>query len=131
MTAVTVSTKTRKKRLRTLAKKIEKHEDKFDMGSWFNDYSKLPDDEVVKKIIEKRRPICGTTGCAAGWAVFMFGTKKQIRHCIENDGDWGSVAQDLLGMTGAEACLFGRSHAEVEAVAHDLRDMARRSDPRN
>jgi ArsR family metal-binding transcriptional regulator len=128
---VTVSASTRSKRMHKLAKKIERHEDKFDMGSWFNDYSKLSEAEVIKKIIEKRRPICGTTGCAAGWAVFMFGTKKQIRHCIENDGDWGSVAQDLLGMTGAEACLFGRSHAEVEAVAHDLRDMARRSDPRN
>jgi hypothetical protein len=84
---MSITKKTRRKRLRKLADKITKHQDKLDMESWFDDGSDLRYSEVIEKIIAKRRPICGTSACAAGWAVFMFGTEKQIKDCLKRDGD--------------------------------------------
>jgi hypothetical protein len=113
-------------RMRQLASKIVKHEDKFDMYGWFDidqDVT-MTIKEVIDKILEKRRPICGTSGCAAGWAVLMFGTKKQIRGCIEDDGDWAEVAQELLGMTNAETDLFGQTESTAREIASDLLQMA-------
>jgi hypothetical protein len=120
-----VSAKTRRKRMRKLASKIVKHEDKLDMRTWFEAGDlDMNEETLLEKILEKRRPICGTAACAAGWAVFMFGSKKQIRECVTNDGDWSDTARDLLGMTEAEAGLFQYTSHTAAEVAQDLRSMA-------
>jgi hypothetical protein len=117
---------TRRKRLRKLADQIVKHEKQFSMGTWFQmDGSDLPERETVKKIIEKRRPICGTSGCAAGWAVILFGTKKQIKACIKEEADWSEEAQKLLGMTSDEANIFHQVNDVAQGIAEDLREMAK------
>jgi hypothetical protein len=115
---------TKQKRLRKLAKKIEKHEELFDMGTYFEDRTDLSPEKVIEKIIEKRRPICGTSGCAAGWAVILFGTKEQIKSCIQDDDDWSTTAQKLLGMTDRERDIFSRISSSAESVANKLREMA-------
>jgi hypothetical protein len=121
-----VTLKVRRKRLRKLADKIEKHENKFDMTGWLDtnrDFD-LTDEELVEELIKKGRPICNTTACAAGWAVIMFGSPKQIRKCVLEEGSWSDTAQKLLGMTDQETNLFGMVHAGVHSVATNLREMA-------
>jgi hypothetical protein len=111
---------TRRKRLLKLADQIVKHEKQFDMGIWFQmDGSDLPERETIEKIIEKRRPICGTSGCAAGWAV------KQIKACIKEEADWSEEAQLLLGMTSNEADIFHQVSDVAQGIAEDLREMAK------
>jgi hypothetical protein len=123
---MSISKKTRRKRLRKLASKIVKHEDKFDMHDWFSiDMdADLSAKEAIAKVIEKRRPICGTSGCAAGWAVIMFGTREQIKRCMKSSDRWADVAQELLGMDDDEANLFGRTSYDAHEVADELRQMA-------
>jgi hypothetical protein len=115
---------TKQKRLRKLAKKIEKHEELFDMGSYFDDRTDLPLRKVIEKVIEKRRPICGTDACAAGWAVILFGTKEQIKDCIKEEASWDDTAQKLLGMTDRESDIFSQTSSSAESVANKLREMA-------
>jgi hypothetical protein len=123
---MSISKKTRRKRMRKLADRITKHDDHFDMHGWFDidqDVT-LTAKEVIEKVIEKRRPICGTSACAAGWAVIMFGTREQIKRCMKNDSKWADTAQKLLGMTEDEVDLFGHTGADARDVADDLRQMA-------
>jgi hypothetical protein len=116
---------TKRKRLRKLAKQIVKHEDQFDMHTYFDDHDiGLSLDKLIEKVIEKRRPICGTSGCAAGWGVILFGTKKQIRDCIREEAPWDDIATELLGMTDDETTIFSRTSARAEDIAETLREMA-------
>jgi hypothetical protein len=119
--------KTRRKRLRKLADKIVKHEDKFDMHDWFHvsEDVDLSTKAVIEKVLEKRRPICGTSGCAAGWAVILFGTPEQVKGCIRGRDQWADVAQELLGMSNDEADIFSKTGLGVHDMAHDLREMAK------
>lgn len=121
----TKSTKS-KKRLLKLADTIEKKEsrNRFYMGSWFNFETYLSPKQAIEKVLKKREPICGTTACAAGWAVFMFGSKKQIKDCIREKADWSDTASDLLGMRSSEAEIFGDTSLGPERVAEALRGMA-------
>jgi hypothetical protein len=114
----------KRKRLRKLAKQIVKHEDKFDMHTYFDDHTDLNLEVLIEKVIEKRRPICGTSGCAAGWGVILFGTKKQIKECMNEDAKWDQTAREVLGMSPQEASIFSRTSSRAEDIAETLRKMA-------
>lgn len=119
----------REKRLLELAEAIEKKENrsKIRMEDWF-DYSDtgLDSYQVAEKIIETRRPICGTTACAAGWAVFMYGTKDQIIGCVHEKLSWSSIAQELLDINSIEGSeIFIESSGRPAEVAATIRDIAK------
>lgn len=59
-------------RMRLVADILEKNPERHDQETWnsfdFNDVDEYtPDDEVIEAVSEHRT--CGSTGCAAGWAV--------------------------------------------------------------
>jgi hypothetical protein len=106
--------------LRKVVEHAETHPEEFDMDSWFAFYkSPSASEPPVRMDIEAdwlksereeelHRPLCDTTMCAAGTAVWLVGGTLGPRYgwCSTPDGNEGSVpliAKDLLGLTDSQA----------------------------
>jgi hypothetical protein len=117
--------------IRKVISYVEDHPQEFDMSTWRTDY-KVVEKELgvtytteMKVLREKllQRPLCNTTMCAAGTAVFLanipfWGPQRCVvdgkRRQIED------VAQELMGLTDYEAHEIFYSDGDVMNAA-DLR----------
>lgn len=128
--------------IRELAATIEAHPRHFNMESWFGGTFDLSSDDIetdpealtAARLLHdiakgKDRPgACGTTACAAGWAIALHPVKARR---IVNEGvvsDIPDVACALLGVQPDDAgpwiVLFGEVWLKHVAVASTLRYIA-------
>lgn len=128
----------REARLNFMAEVIAAYPEHFDMdhiiaGDGMSDkyqYGNTPD------AIEGARTVdllhCGTVGCIAGWAYFLWPTEARTfrdPYALEqgHDGDWVPVGARLLGLTDSEASdLFTATEMDVGDAVAELHDLASR-----
>lgn len=102
--------------LQQLAKDIEQYADRFDMHSWFSGDTPLtapsdPDPQWLEKG-NSAVPPCGTTACAAGFAIWRNipkGSRIFDGHVMYPDGQYHKVmdlARDALDLTKHQAAAL-------------------------
>lgn len=108
-------------RLRKLADVMEANPEHVDMKQWIILPGRLYG-STVAEVIGHDMTECGTTACAAGWAVWLW---PGAIPADSVDGPISDAAQQLLGLTDDEAAvLFYGVNDTAEIVAGDLRDLA-------
>lgn len=114
-----------RRRLRKVAKMVEKYEDRFEMSEWMAvpDVGWLAPGKIAKYVGSPDEPIrCGTTACVAGWACAIY--KKEV----DPDESWHENGARILGIDDETAdFLFNGSadHQTAAEAAAVLRNLAR------
>jgi hypothetical protein len=86
-------------RLAAVLEHIEQHPEQHDQGTW------------------SMRTDCGTTACAAGWAVLLFAPDERFSYC-----SGGAASQHLVsgeGIPDFARCLLGLNYAEHNALFYE------------
>ena len=122
-------------RLNKLADIIEEREDHFCMGTWFRPVpgdkdlerrylAMAPDEEIAYVAQEFELTECGTTACAAGWAVYLW--PFDVPQSCES---WVKAGATILGLGHETArSLFVDINEDAKGIATKLRRLARGED---